>query len=492
MTQGKPEQSDSARTARIDARTPDQCAGAAASDVGGLEVTPDLPDSLPAGPIPYQVIVLALPMLGEQLGNFMVGFVDMWLAGTLTKEASAAVGTGGYLGWWVSLAFSLVGTGTAALVARSYGAGDRETANRALHQALVLALTLGLLVAGSVYAAAPALAEQLLQIPAARGSLVEYIRIDAIGYILFSMLLIGSGALRAAGDMRTPMAIMLVVNVVNAVVSAALVFGWWGPLLGVRGIAIGTVVARCLGGVLTLVMLYRGLRGLRLRIPLLRPDPAILGRLMNIGIPAFLDVLMLWGAHFGFVLVVANSGRGEAATVNYAAHLIGMRMEAISFLPAVAWMTAASTLVGQYLGARQPRLASRSGHQAALQAAGLCTLIGLGFFLLAGPIYGAMTRDPAVQEVGARAFRLMAFVQPILAAAIVYTGALRGAGDTRATMVMQFCGGWLLRLPGAWLFGIYFGWGLIGCWCGMWLDNIAKFLMSWLRFVHGGWKKIEV
>lgn len=477
-------------------RTYDEGRIAVSDGIGLLEEEPALAEghleSLPRGSINRQVFILALPMLGEQFGTFMVSFTDAWLAGRVSKEATAAVGAGGYMGWFVSLALSLVGTGAAALVARSFGARDASVAKRGLHQALMLSAVLGLLVTAAGYFGSPALAWIFHLTPEASALMIRYIRIDCMGYALFSVFLVGSGMIRAGGDTRTPMMIMIAVNAVNMFVSAALVFGWFGPKLGVTGIATGTVVARAIGGVLMLVVLGRGVRGLRLERRLLVYDADVMRRILNIGLPAAADTGLLWVAQMAFITAVSHSGKGAYAVANFAAHTVALRMEAISFLPAVAWMTAASTMVGQYLGAKRPDDAARSGHRAALQCAVLTGLIGVFFFAFARPIFGFMSNDPLVVEVGAPAFRLMAFVQPLLGMAIVYIGALRGAGDTRTTLMFQIIGGILLRVPFAWLFGVYMGGGLLGCWIGMWMDNVAKFLLGWLRFLHGGWKRVKV
>ena len=448
--------------------------------------------SLPSGSLNRQVWILALPMLGEQFVNFFVGFVDTFLAGQVGKEATAAVGTGGYLSWFVTLGFSLIGTGAAALVARSFGARDLKTARRALNQAFVLAILLGGAMSGIVYFGAPYLAGALTQTDAARRLMTLYMRIDCFGFTLYSVVLVCAGLIRAAGDTRTPMRIMILVNIINAAVSAALVFGVFTRPLGVAGIAIGTVVARSLGGLILTLVLVRGLRGLRLRLSLLRPDWDAIRRILRVGIPAAGEASVMWLSHILFIKVVLHTASGEAATVNYAAHMIAVRMTAITYLPAAAWMTAAATLVGQYLGAKQPEHSARAAHCAALQGAALTTAVGVAFFFLAEPIYWMMSRDPAVWAVGAPAFRLTAFFQPCLCMAIVYLGALRGAGDTRWTMVFSLIGGILLRVPVAYLGGIVLGGGLIGAWCGMWADNLVKFLLGWGRMLHGGWKKLRV
>lgn len=466
-----------------------RCSG----DPAGGAARGDAPlESLPRGPIHRQVFVLALPMLGEQVGSFMVGFVDTLLAGRVSKEATAAVGAGGYMGWFLTLAFTMLSVGVAAIVARSFGQRDARTAERALNQSFVLSLVLGVGVSVLVYAVAPGLSSLLTQTDAAHALFTTYVRIDALGYTAMGAMLTCGAVVRAAGDTRTPMAVMLVVNVVNVVASAALVYGWLGlPQLGVAGIAIGTVIARVLGAVLLLLVLARGLRGMRLRTEQMRPDAGLLARLLRVGLPAGGEAFLLWVGQMGFIVIVAHSARGDAATVNFAAHTIAMRMEAITYLPAVAWATAAATMVGQYLGARRPQDAARCGHVAALQGALLSSGVGAGFLLLAGPIFRLMSDDADVVAAGVFPMRLLGFVQPVLCMAIIYIGALRGAGDTRRTMVFSLVG-LGLRLPIAYVLAIPLGGGLLGAWVGMWADNIGKFLMGWARFARGGWKTLRV
>ncbi len=448
--------------------------------------------ALPPGSLSRQIWVLALPMLGEQVGNFMVSMVDTYLAGRISKEATAAVGTASYMGWFVGLGFTLVGTGVMALVSRSFGAGDRRTANRVLNQGVLMMLVIGSLVSGVTWTVAPPFARFLTQTDEARACFVTFLRIDALGYLAFAVLAVVSTALRASGDTRTPMAIMVIVNIVNAAVSATLVFGWLGPVLGVRGIAFGSVSARWVGGMLALLLVVRGIRSLRLRWRRLRPDWGIIARMLRIGVPGAADTGVMALAQFFFIKIVSATATGAAGTVNYAAHMIAMRLEAISYLPAFAWATASATLVGQYLGARRPDKAGRAAHVAALQGALLTSLIGLSFFLFSEPIYGVLTEDAEVQRVGAAAFRWLGFVQPIMCMAIIYIGSLRGAGDTRYTMVVAAIAGLALRVPGAYLGGIVLGGGLIGAWCGMWADNVAKCLLGLGRYLQGGWKRIKV
>jgi putative MATE family efflux protein len=361
-----------------------------------------------------------------------------------------------------------------------------------VNQALLLAGLAGLATSLAAYFLAPLLSAQLARTTESQAIALGYLRIDALGYLLLAVTAIGHGLLRAAGNTRTPMGIMLIVNIVNALVSVALVHGWFGVSLGPTGIAIGTLVARSLGGLIVIAVLLQGPCGFRIHPVFLRPNPAIIARMLRVGLPAAGDAAVMSLAQLLFLTVVSRTATGEAGTANFAAHTIAMRMEGLSYLPAIAWATAAATAAGQYLGARRPDDAARAVRSAALQGAGISAGIGAVFVIFADAIYRLMSNDPAVAAVGVPAFRILGFVQPMLAAGIIYNGALRGIGDARITMLISIIAGVCLRVPIGYLGGIWLGGGLIGAWCGMWTDNVTKFILGWLRFRHGGWRHIRV
>ena len=118
--------------------------------------------------------------------------------------------------------------------------------------------------------------------------------------------------------------------------------------------------------------------------------------------------------------------------------------------------------------------------------------LGIIFFLFAEPIFAAMTNEHAVRAVGAPAFKIMALIQPFLALGIIYGGSLRGAGDTRWPMVITFFTSVCIRLPGAYIGGVVLEGGLIGAWCGMWADNIIRFLLMLTRYTPDGWQRVKV
>jgi len=445
------------------------------------------------GAVGATVLWLALPVLGEQLLNSFIALVDTFLAGRISREATAAVGLASYVDWLASMLFALVGTGTTALVARFVGAGDRNEANRYANQSMALALVSGVAFSSVLFLLAPTFARLQNMQGSTYTIAVQYLRIDATALTFTSLTLVGAAALRGAGDTRTPLMILGAVNVFNAVVSAALVFGWGPlPLFGVRGIVLGTVVGRTSGAILMTLVLLRGRAGLRLRVAHMKLAAEPVRRLLRIGIPAASDGAVMWTGHFCFLMIIARLAVGDLQVSYYAAHMIGVRLEALTYLPASAWAMAAATMIGQNLGAQQPERARGSGHAAARQCGVLAAVVGT-FFLVAAPTcFHIMHDDPAVHEVGIFPFRVVACFQPLLAISIVYIGAMRGAGDTRYPLLITVLGLALVRLPLGYVLGIVWGKGLLGAWLAMCADFSLRALLAVRRFVGGRWIHVKV
>jgi len=284
-----------------------------------------------------------------------------------------------------------------------------------------------------------------------------------------------------------------VINIINIAVSPCLVYGL-GPLpkLGVTGIVTGTVLARTLGAILILAFFVKGRAGLKLDVNRLRPSGESTLRLMRVGLPAACDGVVMWGGHFLFLMIVSHLALAEFGQAMLAAHIISVRVEALTYLPATAWATATATMVGQAIGAKNEARARKIGHEAVLQCGLLSVASAAIFYFGAGVIYRIMHTDPLVHAVGIPPFRVIALFQPCLAISIVYVGALRGAGDTRTPLLITLMGVLLVRLPLGYTFGIVLQGGLMGAWIGMCADMTWRALGAWLRYRSGRWTQTSV
>jgi len=464
----------------------------------------------------HSVLNLALPAVGEQMLNMLVGLADTFMVGHLGASAVAAVGLSNQAVMLVTTFFAAVATGVTALVARHIGARETGSAEGILGQGYLLGAALGLV--GTVLSLALAVPIMVaLRAPAdvvAPGA--NYLSIVSTTFLLAAWMFIGNAALRGAGDTRSPMLVMLAVNVVNIAVAYLFIYGPGPfPQLGVEGSALGAAAGRGVGGLLVTGLLLRGrtirrrsesagaealgitsalgnggasaagVDRLRLRPRLLRPDAVPLRRILNIGLPAGAEQLMMRLGMITYATTVAALG-----TAAFAAHQIALQAESLSYMPGFGFAVAATTLVGQGLGAGDPGRAKADTYQAYRLALVLMSFMGLIFFFFPAQIMAIFIDDPAVIRLGVWPLRLVAFSQPMLATMMVFAGALRGAGDTRATLGITAAGLWLVRVPLAFLLTPTLG--LVGAWIAMGVDLNLRGLGMLLRFRSGKWAMIKV
>jgi putative MATE family efflux protein len=475
------------------------------------------PDRLPYPPAPraasptwWQVLRLAWPVLVQQLLILSVSISDRYLSGHLRADdsgellaAQAAQTTAEYLAWFISSYAVLVSAGSTALVARFVGAGDRDGATRATGQSILLGAGLGL--AGTVVGLAgrPALLE-LLQLRGEAAALAaSYLR-PLFALLAFQLVeQAGIACLVGAGDTVTGMVVLGGVAVLNVPLAWTCFYGV-GPVpgLGFTGIAVGTALSHTLGAVAVLTILARGRAGLRLRPALLVPDAGLLRRLLHVSIPAGADSLSVAAGQLWFVGIV--NGLGDAAG---GAHGIALRWEALGYLSGAAFGTAAMALVGQNLGADRPDQAARSGWMAFALGGTVMSLMGAVFFTFAPAMFRLFCPDPGQQPIidaGVPVLRLVAFAMPALASCIIFTAALRGAGDTRVPVLFTWVGFFAVRIPlayvltreridlgelGSWPGGNF---GLLGAWLAMFADLQVRGLFFMRRFLGGRWQRVRV
>ncbi len=467
--------------------------GADGADVSG--------NPLLSGPLRRTVLLLAWPVLCEQVLGFLVGLYDTWLSGRIegiSEVATGAVGLAAYVGWLASMLFGLVATGTTALVARHRGAGEPVEANRIMNRSLALAAVAGGGVYALIYATAPWMARMLEMTGEDGRIVVHYLRVDGVGHVATGVTLAAAAALRGSGNMRTPMVVLGLVSLLNVIVSTVLVFGlgagesWGIEAWGIDGIVAGTLAARFSGGLLIVVVLARGTTGLKLDPRQLRVRGNSARRILRIGGPAAVDGAITWAGQFLFLMIIArldDAGRGSAV---FAAHIVGVRVEGITYLPAVAWGAAAATLIGQSLGAGQTQRAIDAGHETARQCGVLAVVIGLVFLVTAPWLFGLMHTSDDVVRIGTLPFRVNAMFQLPLALSIVYTAALRGAGDTKFPLVAHVVGIFGVRLPLAWGAGMVMGGGLLWAWIAMSGDVTVRTVLLMRRYRREAWVRMEV
>ena len=431
---------------------------------------------------------LAWPVIANLVSEAMVGLVDTLMVGRLGRDAVAAVGVGIQILGSVQVVTFAVGTGTTALVARHVGAGEPQAVRRVVGQSMVLAFSLACLVILPVLVWTEAAVRLFGVEPAVVERSVAFTRIillaippSAVGFVVAS-------ALRAAGDTRTPLAIGLVMNVLNVGLNYVLIFGAFGlPALGVRGSALSSAIAFTLGSTIGVVLLARGGRRVAFARADLRPDRRIMGRVIRIGLPTGIEHFAM---QMGFLTsLVFASAYGTSAV---AAYFIGVRILALAFLPGIGFATAAAALVGQNLGAGTPEQAERAGYASARLAIRLMSSAGFLLFLFAGPIARLFVDDAAVIEDTRWFIYALAVCQPFMAIDYTLGGALRGAGDTRFPLATLFVGLYGCRLVVAWLVTHVLHLTTPWLWLAMVGDYAARAALKTWRFRSRAWQRVRV
>jgi putative MATE family efflux protein len=313
----------------------------------------------------------------------------------------------------------------------------------------------------------------------AEGRLLEltlaYLRVTWLLFGAYVFLHLASAIYQGVGDTRTPLRAMIAVNILHVALAVPLVYGWAGlPRFGVVGAALASGMSEGAGaGWLLWQAARRGYLGKRGDGWSLHE----LWRILRVGLPAAGERLITHGMQLVYARVVIAFG-----VAAYAAHQVGLNIESLSFLPGLGFAKAATTLVGQRLGARD----AEGGRQCARAANRLGLLImscwGIAFLCYPRAWVALFTPDPAVLAYSVPLMLTMGLVQAPMAVAMVMAGALRGAGETQVVLVAAMVGGWLCRLPVAYLGGVSAGLGMTVVWVAMIVDWCLRAAILTWRF----------
>jgi putative MATE family efflux protein len=441
--------------------------------------------SVPGTSIVRQVAWLAAPVLVEQSLLYLVGLSDTFLTGRyLSAEHLAAVTVGTYLLWFLGSLLTIVSVGATALVARLYGANERPAAVRIGEQAITMALVVGTLILTVGWLSAPWVVRMLNLTGLSADSATVFLRIVLVVTPLLACTTTGIACLRGAGDTRTGMWVMILVNAINVTLSWSLVRGL-GPIpaLGFPGIALGTACSEGVGGLVVLAVLVRGRSGLRIGLRGMVPAWFEIRRILRISLPSVGESFTNIFCQLWFLGLINRLG-----PIATAAHGVAIRCEAIAFLTITAFSVVASTLTG-----------NRAARTAWGLGVGVLSALGVLLYVEAGPMFELFLggRQPGVVALGVPVLRVVAFAMPALATINVLNGALRGAGDTRWPWVIVVLGYLLVRLPLTYLLASSssqggLGWGLYGAWIAMFADLTVRGILVAARFLQGGWRLSRV
>ncbi len=439
------------------------------------------------------VISLSVPAVLAQLSTTIMQYIDAAMVGSLGANASASIGLVSSSSWLFGGICTAAVTGFSVQVAQFSGAGETERGRAVFCQSILMAAVLGLSLALIGTGISPFL-------PGWLGGEAD-IRRDASRYFLiFSCTLpslqfrqLAGGMLQCGGDIKTPSMLNILMCGMDVVFNSLLIFparrislfGWSftmpGAGFGVTGAALGTALADV---VTTGLMLWAACvrsEQLRLRRGLRwRPDILCYKTALHISLPLAFEHIILCSAQIAVTHIVAPLG-----TVAIAANSLAVTAESLCYMPGNGIGTAATTLVGQSLGAARRDLARRFGRLAVLLGVAVMSVTGLLMFLFAPYIFTMLTPDLAVQHLGARVLRIEAFAEPLFSVSIVTAGALRGAGDTKIPSLMNLFSMWGLRIPAASFLAPRIG--LYGVWFAMCGELCIRGVMFLIRLLREKW-----
>ena len=447
----------------------------------------ELPGRLAGLSVRRQVVVLATWPFLEQLLSFSVGFVDVAIAARLSVAATESIAVGAYVSWLLSMLFGAIGIGAGALVSRSIGGRESRVARGAMGQSLTASAVLGVCFWVVIWIATPLLCHLMNLVGESHRLAVEYLRWVGIGAPALGLLFVSAACLRSGGDTRTPFLVLAFVNFVNIVGSLVFVYGP-DPIggRGVVGIAMGTVMAWSVGAIAIVFKLSRRGSVIRLFWHRLLPQWKALVRILRISGPQFIDSLSIWMGNFVLAAMVGYLGRTDQVGA-LAAHIVVIRIEAISYLSGWAIGQAAATLVGQYLGLDDANRANAATRCCWLLGVIVMGTMGLGFFVFSDALIGLITDEPALHALAPPVLRVCGPAQIFLATIIVLEHAVRGAGDTRPVALIVAASTFLVRLPAAYFLGIVLGKGILGIWVAVCSELVLRAAFITAYFLSGRW-----
>lgn len=428
--------------------------------------------------IRQEIMSLAVPVVCSTFLQRITIVVDTFLVGGLGAAAITTVGIGQMMTLLVMTVVWGLSAGTTVVIAQLWGAKRYADARTVSHQSLRLGVILGLVIsaagvlwghAGAVFLGAD---EDVLSL------IVPYILV-VFSFITCSLLInLLSAIMYGVGNPRPPLYAAILMNSVHVAVAYPLIHGLWGaPRYGVLGVAIATAVSETVGAAYLLTVGFQ-----QKYFSSARSRPELVHQVLHIGLPVAGERAFQQAGQLLYLKVVMLYG-----TAAYAAHQVGMAIEAMAFLPGLGISMAITTAVGQRLGARQVHQASLAHREANRLALWVMAGMGTLFFAVPGPLLQVFTTDQQVIDLGTSLLKVIAILQIPLAITMVLYGSLRGAGDTSTLFWSTVLGSWGVRVPLAWLFAIVFELDLVAVWSLLVADWLARMAVLTHRYRSDKW-----
>jgi putative MATE family efflux protein len=441
------------------------------------------------------ICALAWPSILEQALQTSVQYISSAMVGRLGANASAAVGLTTTVNWLINSPAFAMGIGVLAYISLCIGAKEFQKARIAAIQSIIITLVLGIIMGIVTLSVAPFLPKWLGAAPEIRREGSLYFGIICIPMLFRVSIIVFGAVLRSTGDMKTPMKVNLLMNIINILLNFILIYDThtisigglnipiYGAGLGVTGSAIALAISYVISGVLMLMALYKNKlvspKGYKIKF-----DAPIMKRCISVGFPVTIERLVTCLGHVIFSSLVTRLG-----TIAFAAHTIALTAEEAFYIPGYGMQSATSTLAGNALG---------EGNEAKLKnvsvtilgiAVAFMTVTGTLLFIFSNQVMSLFTNDVGVINAGSQVLRIVSVSEPIFGALIILEGIFNGIGDTKTPVLVSIISMWGVRIISAYVCLTVFHLGLNAVWVCMVADNVFRCTLLFIRFVRGGWKK---
>ncbi len=456
---------------------------------------PSFDRTITEGPISSAVWRIAWPTLLQNLFAGLQGLVDHMMVGHFVGyQANAAIGVSWQIFIVVVVFISSLYSGMGVLVARFAGAGDADKVNRVIYQVFLTSTAIGLFIFAPLgYLLAPGLLDLVHAAPEVQSEALPYLRIMfvfSLGLMHFFMF---GGALRAAGDARTPMRLGIALTVLNLVLNVILIRGL-GPIpaFGTRGAAMGSVIAAGIVAAYALYLTFAGSLVVRFTgFKSWRPNWPIISQVFRFGLPTGFQGIAM---NVGGVLMMRYVGSLENSAAAQAAFAVGYtQLFSLITWTSTALLAASATVAGQNLGAEHPDRAAGAPRASAMLGLSIAVPLGLAFLVVPQALLGIFgMEDPVVLALGQQLLAFLSVSGIFLTAALSYTGGLQGTGDTRSPMYISLVSQVILPLGICALIDAARGLQPADIWFAIVLGHFVRCALSIGRFRQGKWRDIEV
>ena len=443
------------------------------------------------------IFALAWPTMLEQLMQTAVQYVDTMMVGSLGTQATAAVGATSTVGWLVGSSISALGVGFLTFIAQALGAKDENKAGNIAAQAVLVVLAVGLLFTCLTTGLSSRVPVWMQVDESIQDIAAKYFFILYLPMLPRADTIIFGTALRAASDTKTPMRVGVLVNLVNVSLNFLFIYptrtltlfglsftmpgaGW-----GVLGAAIASAIAFTVGGIIITIVFWKhpviSPRGRRLK-----PDLTILRPCLKVALP---NMLQRFGTSLGYVAFASMiNSLGEIST---AAHTIANTVESAFYIPGYGMQTAAATLAGNALGAKDKQRMRSLARMILPLEVFMMIISGSLLFIFAPNMMALFSKSMEVILLGSLVLRMVAVSEPFYGVSIIIEGMLLGVGRTITPFVFNIIGMWGVRIIGTFVCTQLLGLGLAGAWGCMIAHNMLLFVLYSIHYLRGKWNPLN-